>query len=145
MRTIIETLRTFQPTTSYLTHLIPTFVLCYPNTKIATVCSNFSVWVRGVSIESKNFSIPIYFGMIVVFGLTRIPAFLTELHGYTDDTTRTRHRLLALYCILLPIQGMFLFFWFAYKLKYIELWNLNLGCSSSSSSASDDKIPPHET
>ena len=121
--------------------LIPTFVLCYFNTKIATVCSKLlGVGTKGVSIESKNFSIPIYFGMIVVFGLTRIPAFLTEIARLSidDHDSDTSQGLLALYCILLPIQGMFLFFWFAYKLKYIELWKSTLGCSSNASSSSDD-------
>ena len=125
--------------------LLPTFVLCYLNTKIAIVCSKLlGVGKKSVSIDSKNFSIPIYFGMIVVFGLTRVPAFFTEIARMSidDHDSDTSQGLLALYCILLPIQGMFLFVWFAYKLKYIELWKSTLAVSSSTGDDDENSSTP---
>jgi hypothetical protein len=137
--------------------LVPTFLLCYFNTKIASVCSKLlGVGSKGVSIDSKNFSIPIYFGMIVVFGLTRIPAFITEIARMSidDHNSDVSRGLLALYCILLPIQGMFLFVWFAYKLRYIGLWK-SVVCdlpttkstddNSTASSSRDIQLPTIET
>lgn len=79
----------------------------------------------GVSIDSSNFSRhSIYFGMIVVFGCTRLPAVIAEISRIAigNDDLDISKVLLAVYFVFVPLQGLVLMIWFAWKLKYVQLW-----------------------
>eukprot|EP00940_MAST-03C_sp_MAST-3C-sp2_P001618 g1618.t1 len=80
---------------------------------------------EGSSIDSSNFGkFSVYFGMVLVFGMTRLPAVVASIVRIyvADNSSNAHHVLLGIECIFSPLQGLVLFTWFAVKLKYFDLW-----------------------
>eukprot|EP00939_MAST-03C_sp_MAST-3C-sp1_P001341 g1341.t1 len=101
--------------------LLASLVFVTLNYKLARECIDLlGLGKEGSSINSNNFTRhSVYFGMVLCFGITRLPAVVASIIRIyaTEKGSTFQHLLLAIECILSPLQGLFLFMWLSAKLN----------------------------